>query len=224
MTTSITPSSIPRYPVSSKATMRISARWPLCVRCATATPRRHVFVVPASSERALDNCDPGHQAAPTPPRPSRRTSRRPPIAIPDWPARDQGVVDLLYRNAFSWAKSQRPPARFKFFYHPEQDWPIAPWQDARKGFAEYGWAADDIRTRRTRRRSSAAVNWADGSGEHAGCGLSRSSLAAEADLGLAGPPYGRRYDEQQRWVVMRRGQLMIACNLSAGPTCVPGQR
>lgn len=29
------------------------------------------------------------------------------------------------------------------------------------------------------------------------------------------------YDEQQRWVVMRRGQLMIACNLGAEPTCVP---
>lgn len=37
MTTSITPS-IPRYPVSGKATMRISARWPLSrTRCATAT-------------------------------------------------------------------------------------------------------------------------------------------------------------------------------------------
>ncbi|WP_412768872.1 DUF3459 domain-containing protein [Mycobacterium canetti] len=71
------------------------------------------------------------------------------------------------------------------------------------------------------------LNWAEaGSGEHARLHRFYRDLIAlrhnEADL--ADPWLDHLmvdYDEQQRWVVMRRGQLMIACNLGAEPTCVP---
>lgn len=141
-------------------------------------PRRHVFVVPASSARACIGhfCDPGHQAARLHlhPRPSRQPrSRRPPIAIPDrWPARDQGGVDpwiSLYRNAFH-GRRVGASSPFQFFCsHPEPELAHSTVAGRKEEFAEHGWAADDIpdpQDPQTFQRCK--LNWAEaGSGEHA---------------------------------------------------------
>lgn len=118
---------------------------------------------------------------------------------------------------------------FQFFCsHPEPELAHSTVAGRKEEFAEHGWAADDIpdpQDPQTFQRCK--LNWAEaGSGEHARLHRFYRDLIAlrhnEADL--ADPWLDHLmvdYDEQQRWVVMRRGQLMIACNLGAEPTCVP---
>lgn len=118
---------------------------------------------------------------------------------------------------------------FQFFCsHPEPELAHSTVAGRKEEFAEHGWAADDIpdpQDPQTFQRCK--LNWAEaGSGEHARLHRFYRDLITlrhnEADL--ADPWLDHLmvdYDEQQRWVVMRRGQLMIACNLGAEPTCVP---
>jgi len=61
---------------------------------------------------------------------------------------------------------------FQFFSsHPEPELAHATAEGRKAEFAEHGWDADDIRTRRTPRTfQRSKLNWDEiGSGEHAGC-------------------------------------------------------
>ena len=95
-------------------------------------------------------------------------------------------------------------------------------------FAGHGWDADEIpdpQDPQTFLRSK--LNWGEvGSGEHARLGALYRDLIAlrrtEADL--ADPWLDHLvvdYDEDQRWITMRRGRLVIACNLGVAPATVP---
>ncbi|MGE2813733.1 malto-oligosyltrehalose trehalohydrolase [Mycobacterium heidelbergense] len=121
---------------------------------------------------------------------------------------------------------------FQFFSsHPEPELARATAEGRKAEFAEHGWDASkkgeipDPQDPETFRRSK--LNWDEaGSGEHARLlRLYRELIAlrrTEADL--ADPWLDHLavdYDEEQAWIVLRRGRLRIACNLGAGPVTVP---
>lgn len=236
MTTSITPS-IPRYPVSGKATMRISARWPLAYTLrngyfhagtySSFRRRRHgraldTSAIPATRLLAYTctHDQVGNRALGD--RPSQYLTGGQ-LAI-----KAALTLDLPIPQCFSWAKSGGLQPVSVLCSHPEPELAHSTVAGRKEEFAEHGWAADDIpdpQDPQTFQRCK--LNWAEaGSGEHARLHRFYRDLIAlrhnEADL--ADPWLDHLmvdYDEQQRWVVMRRGQLMIACNLGAEPTCVP---
>ncbi|GAB3010831.1 malto-oligosyltrehalose trehalohydrolase [Mycobacterium bourgelatii] len=118
---------------------------------------------------------------------------------------------------------------FQFFSsHPEPELAQAT-RDGRKAeFAEHGWDADDIpdpQDPQTFARSK--LNWDElGDDEHARLHAVYRDLIAlrrnEADL--ADPWLTDLiidYDEEQRWIVLRRGRFAIACNLDTEPVSVP---
>jgi len=118
---------------------------------------------------------------------------------------------------------------FQFFSsHPEPELARATAEGRKAEFAEHGWDADDIpdpQDPQTFERSK--LNWAEvGSGLHARLGQVYRDLIAlrrnESDLA---DPWLEHlvidYDEDQRWIMMRRGMLVIACNLGAAPVTVP---
>lgn len=118
---------------------------------------------------------------------------------------------------------------FQFFSsHPEPELAQAT-RDGRKAeFAEHGWDADDIpdpQDRQTFLRSK--LDWAEVTSEQHARLLDfyRELIALrhnEADLSDAQLDHlVTDYDEEQQWIVLRRNQLAIACNLSAGPVSVP---
>jgi maltooligosyltrehalose trehalohydrolase len=118
---------------------------------------------------------------------------------------------------------------FQFFSsHPELELARSTAEGRKAEFAEHGWNADDIpdpQDPQTFLRSK--LNWDEvDSGEHARLHrLYRDLIAlrhSEADL--ADPCLEHLtvdYDEGERWIMMRRNRLVIACNLNTEATSVP---
>ena len=118
---------------------------------------------------------------------------------------------------------------FQFFSsHPEPELARATAEGRKAEFAEHGWDADDIpdpQDPQTFLRSK--LDWDEvDSGDHARLlGLYRDLIALRRnETDLADPWLGQLivdYDEDQRWFIMRRGQLAIACNLGTQAVSVP---
>ncbi|OMC43140.1 malto-oligosyltrehalose trehalohydrolase [Mycobacterium sp. IS-1264] len=121
---------------------------------------------------------------------------------------------------------------FQFFSsHPEPELARATAEGRKAEFAEHGWDAStkgeipDPQDPQTFLRSK--VNWDEaGSGEHARLlRLYRDLIALRrTEPDLADPWLDHLavdYDEEQAWIVLRRGRLRIACNLGAEPVTVP---
>jgi maltooligosyltrehalose trehalohydrolase len=118
---------------------------------------------------------------------------------------------------------------FQFFSsHPEPELARATAEGRKAEFAEHGWDADDIpdpQDPQTFQRSK--LNWDETDlGEHAQLRRLYRNLITlrrtEADLA---DPWLEHlvvdYDEEQRWIMMRRGRLCLACNLGSEATSVP---
>ena len=118
---------------------------------------------------------------------------------------------------------------FQFFSsHPEPELARATAEGRKAEFAEHGWDADDIpdpQDPQTFLRSK--LDWDEvDSGDHARLlGLYRDLIALRRnETDLADPWLGQLivdYDEDQRWFIMRRGQLAIACNFGTQAVSVP---
>ena len=118
---------------------------------------------------------------------------------------------------------------FQFFSsHPEPELARATAEGRKAEFAEHGWDADDIpdpQDPQTFARSK--LNWDEvDSGEHARLHAFYRDLIAlrRTETDLADPWLEHvvvDYDEDRRWIVMRRNRLVIACNLGTEATSVP---
>jgi maltooligosyltrehalose trehalohydrolase len=118
---------------------------------------------------------------------------------------------------------------FQFFSsHPEPELAKATAEGRKSEFAEHGWDADDIpdpQDPQTFQRSK--LDWDEvDSGEHARLlGVYRDLIALrrnEPDLADSWlTDLDIDYDEDRRWIVLRRGRLAVACNLGAEAAQVP---
>jgi maltooligosyltrehalose trehalohydrolase len=118
---------------------------------------------------------------------------------------------------------------FQFFSsHPEPELARATAEGRKKEFADHGWDADEIpdpQEPQTFQRSK--LDWTEpDAGEHARLRRVYQDLIAlrRSDTDLADPWLDHLivdYDEEKRWIVMRRGRLAVACNLGAEPVAVP---
>ncbi|MBV9513255.1 MAG: DUF3459 domain-containing protein, partial [Mycobacteriaceae bacterium] len=118
---------------------------------------------------------------------------------------------------------------FQFFTsHPEPELARATAEGRKAEFAHHGWDADEIpdpQDPQTFLRSK--LDWAESSAsDHARLRCIYQQLIAlrRSEPDLADPWLDHLcvdYDEDQGWVVMRRGALAIACNLSADPVRLP---
>lgn len=118
---------------------------------------------------------------------------------------------------------------FQFFSsHPEPDLAKATAEGRKQEFAEHGWNADEIpdpQDPQTFQRSK--LDWENvDAGEHARLlGVYRDLIALRnSESDLADPWLDHLivdYDEEQRWITMRRGQLTLACNLGDETASVP---
>lgn len=118
---------------------------------------------------------------------------------------------------------------FQFFSsHPEPALARATAEGRKAEFAEHGWNADEVpdpQDPETFERSKLAWNEID-SGEHARLHDVYRELIAlrRAEPDFADPwldHLGVDYDEDQRWIVLRRGAFAVACNLDTEPVSVP---
>ncbi len=124
-----------------------------------------------------------------------------------------------------WASS-RP---FQFFSsHPEPELAIATAEGRKAEFADHGWDADDVpdpQDPQTFLRSK--LDWDEvEQGAHAQLLAFYRGLIAlrHHEPDLADPWLSHLvvdYDEDQRWIVMRRGHFAVACNLGEDPVQVP---
>lgn len=121
--------------------------------------------------------------------------------------------------------SSRP---FQFFSsHPEPELARATAEGRKAEFAEHGWDAEEVpdpQDPQTFLRSK--LDWSEpGEAGHAELlefyrGLI-SLRRTEPDLADPWLPHLRvEFDEGQRWIVLRRGRIAIACNLGAEPVSV----
>lgn len=118
---------------------------------------------------------------------------------------------------------------FQFFSsHPEPELALATAEGRKAEFAEHGWHSDEIpdpQDPQTFQRSK--LNWNEvGSGEHARLhSLYRDLIALRrSEPDLADPWLAHLvvdYDEDQRWIMMRRNRIVIACNLGTDARSVP---
>ncbi len=118
--------------------------------------------------------------------------------------------------------STRP---FQFFSsHPEPELARATAEGRKAEFAEHGWDADSVpdpQDPATFRRSK--LDWAEtGKPEHAELQDFYRTLIrlrrTEPDLADPWLPHlGVEFDENRRWIVMRRGAVAIVCNLGTEP-------
>jgi maltooligosyltrehalose trehalohydrolase len=118
---------------------------------------------------------------------------------------------------------------FQFFSsHPEPELARATAEGRKKEFADHGWDADEIpdpQDPQTFQRSK--LDWAEAdAGDHARLrGLYHDLIALRRnETDLADPWLDHMvidYDEERRWIVMRRGRLVVACNLGAEAVGVP---
>lgn len=124
-----------------------------------------------------------------------------------------------------WASSH--PFQF-FSSHTEPELAIATAEGRKAEFADHGWDADDIpdpQDPETFQRSK--LDWDEvNAAEHAdllafyrGLIALRRTEPEMADPWL--PHLGVDYDEEHRWIVLRRGAISIACNLGEQETSVP---
>ena len=118
---------------------------------------------------------------------------------------------------------------FQFFSsHPEPELARATAEGRKNEFADHGWDADDIpdpQDPQTFQRSK--LDWSElDTGEHARLLRIYQDLIAlrRSETDLADPWLEHLivdYDEDARWIVMRRGRLAVACNLGTEPAAVP---
>jgi maltooligosyltrehalose trehalohydrolase len=118
---------------------------------------------------------------------------------------------------------------FQFFSsHPEPELARATAEGRKKEFSDHGWDADDIpdpQDPQTFQRSK--LDWSElDTGEHARLLRVYQDLIAlrRSETDLADPWLEHLivdYDEQARWIVLRRGGLAVACNLGDEPVAVP---
>jgi maltooligosyltrehalose trehalohydrolase len=118
---------------------------------------------------------------------------------------------------------------FQFFSsHPEPDLARATADGRKAEFAAHGWDADEIpdpQDPETFHRSK--LNWAEiDADDHRLLRRTYRDLISlrHNEPDLADPWLDHLqvdYDEKQRWIVMHRGSLAIACNLSAEPVDAP---
>ncbi len=118
---------------------------------------------------------------------------------------------------------------FQFFTsHPEPELARATAEGRKAEFAHHGWDGDEIPDPQDPETfSRSKLDWNEaGTGEHARLWQVYQRLITlrhnEPDLG---DPWLENlsvdYDEDKRWVVMRRGALSIACTIGADPVAVP---
>jgi maltooligosyltrehalose trehalohydrolase len=118
---------------------------------------------------------------------------------------------------------------FQFFSsHEDAELAEATRQGRRAEFADHGWDADDVpdpQDPETFQRSK--LDWAEVDvGEHAALHRLYRDLIAlrrtEPDLAdFRLDHLTVEFDEDQRWIVLRRGTLAIACNLGTGSQALP---
>lgn len=118
---------------------------------------------------------------------------------------------------------------FQFFSsHPEPELARATAQGRKREFAEHGWDPDEVpdpQDPATFLRSK--LNWAEASeGEHVRLRAVYQGLIAlrRSEPDLADPWLDHLlidYDERQQWIVLHRGTVAIACNLSTEPVRIP---
>jgi maltooligosyltrehalose trehalohydrolase len=118
---------------------------------------------------------------------------------------------------------------FQFFSsHPEPELARATAEGRKAEFAEHGWDADEVpdpQDPQTFERSKLAWDEID-SGEHARLHEVYRGLIAlrRAEPDFADPWLDHLsvdYDEDQRWIVLRRGAFAVACNLGTEAVSVP---
>ena len=122
--------------------------------------------------------------------------------------------------------SSRP---FQFFTsHPEPELARATAEGRKAEFAEHGWDSDEIpdpQDPQTFLRSK--LDWDEVSvGDHARLlGVYRNLIALRHQEPDLADPWLEQvsvdYDEELRWIALRRGSVVIACNLGAEPVQVP---
>lgn len=118
---------------------------------------------------------------------------------------------------------------FQFFTsHPEPELAKATAEGRKAEFAEHGWSTDDVpdpQDPETFERSK--LDWDEAAREpHARLlDCYRSLLRLRRDRAELTDPWLANlsvdYDEALQWIVIHRGALRIACNLSAEPVTVP---
>ena len=118
---------------------------------------------------------------------------------------------------------------FQFFSsHPEPQLARATVEGRKEEFAEHGWNAAEIpdpQDPQTYQRSK--LDWDEvAAGEHGRLhDLYRDLIALRHSERELSDPWlehlGIDYDEDQRWITMRRGRLVLACNLGAETVTVP---
>ncbi|TQC50402.1 malto-oligosyltrehalose trehalohydrolase [Rhodococcus sp. WS4] len=118
---------------------------------------------------------------------------------------------------------------FQFFTsHPEPELAKATAEGRKAEFAEHGWSTDDVpdpQAPETFERSK--LDWDEPVREpHARLlDCYRALLRLRRDRAELTDPWLENlsvdYDEAQQWIVIHRGALRIACNLSAEPVTVP---
>jgi maltooligosyltrehalose trehalohydrolase len=122
--------------------------------------------------------------------------------------------------------STRP---FQFFTsHPEPELARATAEGRKAEFAHHGWDADEIPDPQDPETFLLSkLDWDEvDDGEHPWLWQLYKQLIAlrhnEPDLG---DPWledlGVEYDEDEQWIVLRRGGLSIACNIADSPVAVP---
>lgn len=118
---------------------------------------------------------------------------------------------------------------FQFFSsHPEPDLARATAEGRKREFAEHGWDADEIPDPQDPQTFlNSKLKWGEvGTGDHERLlAVYRALIALRSDEPeMADPWLGDlriEFDEAQRWLVMHRGSIAIACNLGEQPADVP---
>lgn len=117
---------------------------------------------------------------------------------------------------------------FQFFSSHEDPQVARATAEGRKAeFAEHGWNADEIpdpQDPETFQRSKLAWGELVEQRHLELLGVYRALIGLRAEIGPAGPWLSQLtidYDEDQRWIAMRRGPLLLVCNLSETAASVP---
>lgn len=117
---------------------------------------------------------------------------------------------------------------FQFFSSHEDPQIARATAEGRKAeFAEHGWDAAEIpdpQDPATFQRSKLDWDEVAGPGHLQLLGVYYALIRLRSDADLADPWLGDLqvdYDEDQRWITMRRGRLVLACNLNDAPVSVP---
>jgi maltooligosyltrehalose trehalohydrolase len=118
---------------------------------------------------------------------------------------------------------------FQFFTsHPEPELGQATAEGRKREFAEHGWDSDDVpnpQDPQTFERSKLDWTELDAQPQARILACYRDLIALRAARPEITDPWLTDlrvdYDEEQRWIVLHRGDLRVACNLAAEPATVP---